>query len=294
MKKINLLLPGEWAKLLLNVLSVLYLALFAVMQAEAASVPVGFTDKQVAGGLTSPSAMTAMPDGRVLVAQQNGVIKMIKADTLLGADFYTVPNVDSFAERGCLGITTDPNFASNGFVYLYCTITDGINSHNRILRVTEAGDVAVGGSERTILDLPDIPAGTRFFMGGALRFGADGKLYVAVGKHADPASSMNSQDITNPFGKVLRINPDGTVPSDNPFFNTPGAYQVNFSTGLRNHFSIDVQSGTGLMYISDVGESSWEEINKGIAGANYGWPIAEGNSSDSRFINPEYAYSHSL
>jgi glucose/arabinose dehydrogenase len=283
----------HWLRLLLTIWCVSFLA---VGKAEAARVPSGFVDSQIAGGLSSPSAMTATPDGRLLVVQQGGEIRIIKGDALLSTPFYIAGNVDSFAERGCLGITTGPDFASNGFVYIYCTVTDGINSHNRIFRVTAVNDVALPGSEQTILDLPDVPAGTKWHMGGALHFGADGKLYAAVGSQEDmrpPGQTGNSQNLANPFGKILRINADGTVPNDNPFVNIPGVYEAIFALGLRNPFSFDIQSGSGLMYINDVGAGSFEEINKGMAGANYGWPLAEGDTSDARFVNPAYLYSHS-
>lgn len=272
------------------------LALSAGRQVNAASVPVGFTDTQVASGITSPAAITVLPDDRVLVVQQNGIIRMIKDDTLLPANFYTVQNVDSFAERGCLGITSDPNFATNHYVYLYCTIKDGEGSANRVLRITEASDRAVAGSEQVIFTLPKVPDGTQWHMGGALRFGVDGKLYVAVGGHEDtrePVATSYSQRLSSPFGKILRINADGSIPNDNPYVNTAGAFPANFNLGLRNPFAFDIQPGSGLMYINDVGAGSWEEINQGVAGANYGWPAFEGESSDSRYTNAVYAYSHS-
>lgn len=275
---------------------VTFLFLWPIRQAIAAGVPAGFADTEVARGLNSPTALTALPDGRVLVIQQNGVVRIVKDDNLLPTDFYTVQNVDSFAERGCLGITSDPNFAVNRFVYFYCTITDGTNSFNRILRVTEANDRAVAGSEQVILTLPKVPSGTQWHMGGALRFGADGKLYVAVGGHEDmwqPPAKSHSQNLSNPFGKILRINADGSVPDDNPYVATPGAYAANFNFGLRNPFALDIQPGTGLMYINDVGAGSWEEINLGAAGANYGWPAVEGDSDDRRYTNAIYSYSHS-
>src|SRR5262249_35250174 len=241
--------------------------------------------------------MAVLPDGRVLVTQQDGQVKIIKADRMLSTNFYTVQNVDTFFERGCLGITTDPNFTSNHFVYIYFTRQNGTTSHNRILRVTEADDAAVAGSERVIFDLPNVPGSTKWHMGGALHFGTDGKLYVAVGNHEDnpqPPSTSNSQNLSNPFGKILRINADGTIPSDNPFFNTAGAFQAIYCLGLRNPFTFAIQPGTGLMFINDVGQGSFEEIDSGQRGGNYGGPAVEGNGSDSRFINPAFAYSHSV
>lgn len=271
------------------------LAVSLIGQARAVGVPEGFVDKQVAGGLDSPTSLTVLPDGRVLVVQQNGILKIIKNDAMLPDNFYAVQNVDSYAERGCLGITNDPNFAVNHFLYLYCTIKDGERSFNRILRVTEANDHVVAGSENVILTLPDVPPGTQWHMGGALHFGMDGKLYVAVGNHEDTKQSpdtSNSQNLAKPFGKILRINADGSIPNDNPYVNTPGAYPANFNIGMRNPFAFNIQPGTGLMYINDVGEGAWEEINQGQPRANYGWPAVEGNSSDSRYTNPIYAYSH--
>lgn len=273
------------------------LALFALPGAEAASVPDGFTDTQIAQGFTSPTAMSILPDGRILVIQQDGVIRLIKDDVLLPTPFYTVQNVDSFAERGCLGMVADPNVAVNNSFYVYCTVIDGAISHNRLMRVTAAGDSVLAGSEQILLDLPAIPPGTQWHMGGAMRFGVDGKLYVAVGGQEDdrvePAEASNSQNLANPFGKILRLNPDGSVPADNPFINRADvSYKAIFSFGLRNPFTFDIQPGTGLMYINDVGAGSFEEINQGAAGANFGWPFVEGASADARFINAVYQYGH--
>ena len=272
------------------------LFLFAMVEAFAASVPTGFLDKQLFKGLTSPTAANSLPDGRVLVLQQNGVVRIVKGDAVLPNNFYTVANVDSSSEHGCLGVAPDPGFSNNHFIYFYCTVKNSTGSNNRVFRVTEANDAVVAGSERVLIDLPNTPSGNRFHMGGGLRFGADGKLYVSVGNHEDspqPAGSSNSQKLSTPFGKVLRINADGTVPSDNPFFNTAGAYKAVWALGLRNPFSMDIQPGTGLIHINEVGQSTWEEINKGQAGANYGWPAVEGPSNDARFVAPIHAYQHS-
>ncbi len=271
--------------------------LLAAGVAQAASVPAGFNDRQVATGLTSPTSMAVMPDGRVLVVQQNGVVRIIKNDVMLATPFFTAPNVDSSNERGCLGAVPDPAFANNRFVYLYCTTRVGTVARNRVLRVTEANDVVVAGSERVIFELPDVPSATKWHMGGAMRFGTDGKLYVAVGNHEDspqPVASSTSQNLASAFGKILRINADGTVPSDNPFFTTPSnAYKAVWALGFRNPFVLDIQPGTGLTYIGDVGQGSWEEVNRGQAGGNYGWPAVEGSSSNTNYLNPVYAYSHS-
>ena len=265
--------------------------------ALAASVPTGFVDAQVATGLTSPTSMAVMPDGRVLVVQQNGIVRIIKNDALLAANFHAFANVDSTNERGCLGVVPDPAFATNHYVYFYCSTVVGSVSRNRVIRVTEAADTIVAGSERVVFELPDIPSATKWHMGGAMRFGTDGKLYVAVGNHEDnpqPVATSNSQNLASAFGKVLRINADGTIPSDNPFFNNASAYKANYMLGFRNPFVLDIQPTTGAIVIGDVGQGSWEEINRGQAGGNYGWPAVEGVGTNASYLNPIYAYSHSV
>jgi glucose/arabinose dehydrogenase len=282
----------QWQRFLLLAFGLLMIATLA----QAASVPVGFNDRQVAAGLTSPTSMAVMPDGRVLVVQQDGIVRIIKADAMLPTNFYAAANVDATNERGCLGVVPDPAFATNHYVYLYCTTRVGSVARNRVLRVTEANDVAVAGSERVIFELPDVPTATKWHMGGAMRFGTDGKLYVAVGNHEDspqPVATSHSQNIATAFGKILRINADGTIPSDNPFFANATAYKAVWALGFRNPFVLDIQPGTGLTYIGDVGQGSWEEVNRGQPGGNYGWPAVEGSGSNASYINPIYAYSHS-
>src|SRR5262249_42088731 len=139
--------------------------------------------------------------------------------------------------------------------------------------VTDAG--SSGTPDRTdILDLD--PLGATNHNGGAIHFGPDGKLYIGVGDNAD---GSNSQSLHNLLGKILRINADGTIPTDNPFFNaTTGEGQAIWALGLRNPFTFAFQSGTGKMFINDVGQGSFEEIDRGIAGSNYGWPDTEGNT----------------
>lgn len=269
---------------------------------HAAAVPSGFVDTPIHSGFASPSALHVLPDGRVLVLQQNGVVRIVKDDVLLPTPFYTIPNVDVFVETGCMGVTHDPDFMNNGQVYFYCTMQNGADGFNRILRVTATGDVADPASQQTILDLPPIPKdpmdGSRIYthIGGAMRFGADGKLYVATGGHENsrvsPPETSFSQRMESPFGKLLRLNPDGSFPTDNPFYNTAGAYRGIHSLGLRNPFSMDVQPGSGRIFINDVGPGTWEEIIEAQAGANYGWPYFDGDSNNPAHTNGFYLYKH--
>lgn len=251
------------------------------------SAPAGLAAVRFAGGLTNPTAMQFASDGRLFVCEQGGALRVIAAGALLTAPFLKL-TVDSTNERGLLGVAFDPDFASNAFVYVYYT-TKAPKAHNRVSRFTAQGDVAVPGSEKVLLDLDDLSAATNH-NGGAIHFGPDGKLYVAVGENANGA---NAQTLGNLLGKVLRVSSDGTIPQDNPFFTSAtGKNRAIWALGLRNPFSFAFQPGTDRMFINDVGQDKWEEIDQGVAGANYGWPNVEGNANTASFKNPVAQYGH--
>jgi glucose/arabinose dehydrogenase len=233
--------------------------------------------------------MVFAPDGRLFVCLQTGQLRVIKNGALLPTPFVSL-SVDSSGERGLLGVAFDPNFGSNHFVYLYYT-TNVAPIHNRISRFIANGDVAVAGSETVLVDLDNLSSATNH-NGGAIHFGPDGKLYAGVGENA---TSSNAQTLANRLGKILRYNSDGTIPTDNPFFNTTtGANRAIWALGLRNPFTFGLQPGTGRMFINDVGQNTWEEINDGIAGSNYGWPTCEGACSpaNANFRDPLFQYGH--
>jgi glucose/arabinose dehydrogenase len=230
--------------------------------------------------------MEFAPDGRLFVCLQGGTLRVIKNGALLPTPFLTV-SVDSSGERGLLGVTFDPDFATNHFVYVYYTVATSPR-HNRVSRFTASGDVALANSEAVILELDNLSTATNH-NGGAIHFGPDGKLYIAVGENAN---GSNSQTLSNLLGKVLRINADGTIPTDNPFFNTTGARKEIWALGLRNPFTFAFQPGTNRLFINDVGQNTWEEINDGIAGSNYGWPTTEGPTSNPSFRSPLFSYGH--
>lgn len=253
----------------------------------AATLPSGFSETQVQG-LPNPTAFEIAPDGRVFVCLQGGQLRVVKNGALLPTPFLTV-NTDSSGERGLLGIAFDPSFAANNFVYIYYTVPSSPR-FNRVSRFTANGDVAVAGSEQVIFDLDPLTATNH--NGGAIHFGPDGKLYIAAGENAVMA---NAQTLSNVLGKILRINADGSIPTDNPFFNVAsGKNRSIWALGLRNPFTFAFQPGTTRMFINDVGAGTWEEINDGIAGSNYGWALTEGPTSDPRFRSPLFAYDHNI
>ena len=273
-----------------TILALVVAASFILVSARAiaANLPTGFTEAQVGGNLSgSPTAMAFAPDGRLFVCQQGGQLRVIKNGVLLSTPFVSL-TVDSSGERGLLGIAFDPNFTTNHYLYVYYTVATS-PIHNRVSRFTAASDTAAPGSEIVILNLDNLSSATNH-NGGAIHFGPDGKLYIGVGENANGA---NAQSLSNLLGKMLRINADGTIPPDNPFYNTAtGNNRAIWALGLRNPFTFAFQPGTTRLFINDVGESTYEEINDGIAGSNYGWPITEGPTSNSAFRGPIYFYGH--
>jgi glucose/arabinose dehydrogenase len=285
----GLLLAMGICTLLASVVAVLA---FTFSPAQGApTLPPNFARSQVVGGLARPTAMEFAPDGRLFVAEQRGTLRVVKAGGTLATFLNISGRVDSAGERGLLGVAFDPNFSNNHYVYLYFThmATSTTLAHNRVIRVTANGNRVREGSEELILRLNNLSSATNH-NGGAIHFGRDGKLYVGVG---DNANGANAQSLRNLKGKMLRINKDGTIPQDNPFYDrATGTNRTIWALGLRNPFSFAIQPHTHKMFIDDVGEARWEEINRGVAGANYGWPRYEGPESDPRYRNPVFAYRH--
>lgn len=254
------------------------------------ALPSGWRETRVTSGLHTPTSMAFAPDGRLFVTEQGGKIRVMKAGKLLANAFATL-STSANGERGLLGLAFDPDFTKNRYIYIYYTVS---GSHNRVARLTADPanpNKAMSGSLKTILNLDKLSSATNH-NGGAIHFGLDGKLYIAVGENA---SSSNAQSYSTRLGKMLRINRDGSVPSDNPLLSkTTGANRAIWAIGLRNPYTFAIDSMTGRMYINDVGQSSFEEVNRGRAGANYGWPTCEGKCSTSGLTNPVYAYGRSV
>jgi glucose/arabinose dehydrogenase len=260
----------------------------------ARALPSGFTKSRIASGLSKPTSMAFAPDGRLFITERGtqaggtGHVRIVKDGALLSTPFVSIPVDDvviTANERGLLGLAIDPGFSSNNFIYVYYTVP-GSPPHNRISRFTAVGDVAAPGSELSILDLDDLVNGNH--NGGALHFGADGKLYVGVGENHIAANAI---DLTNHLGKILRINGDGSAPSDNPFFDAGDGISARdriWAFGLRNPFTFAVEPSTGRIFVNDVGEATWEEIDDLVKGSDYGW---RGGATDGD-STAWYRYDH--
>ena len=249
--------------------------------AHAQSVPSGFEVEAYGDSMTDGTTMAFAPDGRLFVGQLGGTVRVIKDGVLLGTPFHQAA-VDHPADtdRGLLGVCVDPDFASNGYVYIYFT-NPSPAPHNcvRRLKASPPSSDVSDGTETAIVDLEDLGSDT-MHNGGGIQFGGDGKLYLAVG---DNAVAAFAQSLSSRFGKLLRYNADGSIPSDNPrsfagIAGSPmGEFRSIWAVGLRNVFRFAFQPGTMRLFLNDVGADTWEEINDGAPGRNYGW---EGGNSD--------------
>ncbi len=274
----------------------------------AQNLPNNFYRVQVGGTnatISNPTTMAFLPDGRILVADQSGKLLVIKNDILLPIPFVTL-SVDATGERGLIGIAIDPDFTINGYIYLYYTVKGAGNnpSHNRISRFTadkvnkDIADVGVG--ETILLELSNLDLKATNHNGGCLGFGIDGKLFVAIGDNAHGGDRIQ-QDTTAYFGKILRLNKDGSAPTDNPFYSSKNPENVAsriWAFGLRNPYTFSIQPITGKLFLNEVGQNTWEEINDAsIGGRNFGWPDYEGMSTDPEklfnYKNPTFTYNHS-
>ncbi len=250
-----------------------------------AAPPANFQTTQIIGsGLSSPSGFEFAPDGRIFILERTGNVRIYKNGQLLTTPFASSPSSIN-GDKGLIGVTFDPDFANNHFVYFYHT--SSADEHGRLVRFNASSDV---GTDYTVLY--DTPEGIlQFHAGGGLAFGPDGKLYLSIGDNGIPS---NAQSLSNPFGKMHRFNKDGTIPTDNPFYNTPGAVKSIWAYGFRNPWRFQFDTQTGKLYDGDVGQDTWEEIDRVEKGLNYGWPTIEGNctSNCSSFTDPIYTYNH--
>lgn len=294
---------------------VMALLLAAVSPSLAADLPTDFSDQLVATGLSAPTSLAFLPDGRALVTeQQTGAIRMVVGGAVTGA-LTTVPSLNTVGlERGLLSVAVDPDWPARPYVYVHYTHTAG---QIRLVRFTGVGTLTGGASTHLSLDslhvLLAVPDLTEYHNGGSLRFGPDRMLYLSLGEDASPCGA---QDITTHQGCVLRMDvrglPGGAggppdpgllAPLDNPFATdlNPLA-KLKYAFGLRNPYRFQIDRKTGTLYVGDVGENLWEELDEIVAGENGGWPFREGPETTATgcapLANPIYdppidSYDHS-
>jgi len=291
-------------------------------EARAGTPPAGFTDTEVWSGLSLPTAVAYEPGtGNLWVLEKAGSSFPMQGPRVLVRDrvsgvvstALTLDCVDSWGERGLLGIAFAPNYLDgpdSRYVYLYYTrqITDSgtcsipgtaASSRNRVVRYLESGGSLSG--EEVLYQAPAL-TGSSNHNAGTLRFGNDGTLFVSMGDNdTDADANPLARDLSDPRGKILRMAADGSVPADNPFVGQPGHLPLIWAWGLRNPFRFSIDPLTGAPFIGDVGEITWEEIDVGTPGADFGYPCFEGPAAYRTCVpapapgsvtDPVYSYGH--
>ncbi|MFN8062824.1 MAG: PQQ-dependent sugar dehydrogenase [Vicinamibacterales bacterium] len=267
-------------------LCALGMAALGLVASPALALPAKFSVTTAVSGLASPMAFVFTTDGRMLVAERAGRVRVVRAGTLLAEPALTLAVLTN-GERGLMSLAVDPSFGSNGWFYLYYTTTDA-TPKNRVSRFTMVGDVASPASEVVLFE--DAASTGGYHNGGWIDIGPDGRLYVSTGDGQVPT---NASDLGNLKGKILRFDRTGAVPATNPFVGRAGARPEIFVYGLRNPFRATF-SPDGRLFIGDVGQDAFEEIDiAGPAGGeNFGWPTTEGATSAAGITPPAYTYAH--
>ena len=271
-------------------------------QISAAAVG-DFTEDVVAHQLNRPTSFAFLPDGRILIAEQGGTVRIHKNGSLLPTPFIDISDqVNDYWDRGLLDVAVDPNFTENGYVYLLFTYENDTAQYDgsktaRLIRVTASGDTAAPSSESVVLgkkvgssckifpaNTDCIPSDYYSHTVGTVEFASDGNMFVTTGDASDftrvTVDSLRAQDLDSLAGKVLHVTPSGQGIPTNPFFT--GSADDNRSKvwayGVRNAFRMNLRPDTDVPYLGDVGWGAWEEINVASKGSNLGWPCYEGSA----------------
>jgi glucose/arabinose dehydrogenase len=233
--------------------------------------------------LVVPWAMDFAPDGRLFVSERPGRIRVVR-DGVLEASAWATLSVRAIGEGGLMGLALHPQFEQQPWVYVCYTFDDGGRAQNRISRLREENGSAA--QEQILLDR--FPGGT-LHNGCRLKFGPDGKLYATTG---DTFNRSLAQELSSLAGKVLRLNPDGSAPGDNPF----GPASLIYSYGHRNSQGIAFHPRSGELFATEhgpsgeVGLGDYDEVNVIVAGGNYGWPFVVGAPGLDEFVDPLLTY----
>lgn len=262
-----------------RILPIAVLLAYAVNTAPLAATP-GASVETLASGLNTPWAIDFAADGRIFITERPGRIRIIEAGQLRAEPWMTL-DVATVGESGLLGLALDPKFSENHFVYAAYSYRTGIfGLRNRLVRLREDVKTGKGVLDKVLLE--DI-AGANNHDGGRVKFSPDGKLYWTTGDAQKPASA---QQVTSLNGKILRLNSDGGIASDEPF---PNSYV--YSYGHRNAQGLAWQPGTNRLYATEHGPSGFQgccrdEVNLIEPGKNYGWPQIRGEETKPGMVEP--------
>ncbi len=243
----------------------------------------------VADGLVHPWGMAFLPDGRMLVTERPGRLRIVAPDGKVSPSLAGVPAVFAQGQGGLLDVRLDPNFATSGLVYLSFAEPGAGGASTALGRGRLAAD-RIEGFTVIFRQEPKVPGPNHF--GGRIVFNRDGTLFLTMGERFkfDPA-----QDLSSDLGKVVRLNADGSVPPDNPFAGKPNARPEIWSYGHRNIQAAAINPQSGALWIGEMGPKGGDELNLPEPGRNYGWPLVSwGTHYDGTVIphppaHPEFA-----
>jgi glucose/arabinose dehydrogenase len=284
-------LSGKW--LLLVFVSAAALSLFSrygmsvdgPRDTKAGTIKV----ETVATGLSHPWGLAFLPDGRMLVTERTGTLRLVSKDGKLSPPLSGVPKVVVAGQGGLLDVAIDPDFKSNNLVYLTYSEPGEGGAGTAVAR-GKLGESGLDGVEVIFRQEPKVEGGNHF--GSRLAFAPDGRLFVTLGERF---TFTPAQDLTNDLGKIVRLNPDGSVPKDNPFVGRTDARPEIWSYGHRNPQGAAIHPETGKLWETEFGPMGGDELNIPQAGQNYGWPVVSwGSHYDGRAIpkppsHPEFA-----
>ena len=247
-----------------------------------------FKVETVVGNLEVPWSIVWAPDGRMIFTERPGRVRVYENGKLRATPLFTVPDVEPRGESGLMSVALHPQFASNQLLYL----SYAYNANGQHVRVARYRETPNGFTDRKVI-IEDIPA-TYLHAGCRLRFGPDGKLYITTG---DATQKGLAQQLDSLAGKTLRLNDDGTVPSDNPFVGQANARPEIWVLGNRNGQGIDFQPGTNLLFETEHGPSGFDgpgggdEVNILERGKNYGWPVIHHRATHEGMESPLLEYT---
>ncbi len=230
--------------------------------------------KTVAQGLNMPWAFELLPDGRFLVSERPGNLRLVTAAGQISEPVKGLPAVAAGGQGGLLDVALDPAFATNRVIYFsFAEARDGGNGTSlaKARLVEDAGGASLADLQVIFRQTPALNSSLHF--GSRIAFGKDGKLFLTLGERSIPAGMVQSQDLNSHLGKVVRLNTDGTVPADNPFVGKAGARPEIWSYGHRNVQAGTIDSATGKLWTVEHGPRGGDELNQPQAGVNHGWPV---------------------
>ena len=242
-------------------------------RAPAVRTERALTHTVVASGLVHPWGLALLPDGNWLVTERPGRLRIVTSEGRVGAPIAGLPAVDARGQGGLLDVVVGPDFARDRTIYWsYAEPREGGNATS-VARGRLSDDGTRVEDVQVIFRALPVYDGDKHF-GSSLAFAPDGKLFVTLGERSDKPMRPQAQDLGSHMGKTIRINADGSVPSDNPFVGRAGALPEIWSLGHRNVQGIAIQPGTGAVWTIEHGTRGGDELNLEKPGANYGWPDA--------------------